>query len=61
MCFLFKVIGYKIGIYERKLCEAEEGEPPMDEQNLLRDPAAPENLSSYVLFIRHMHCIALQI
>ena len=46
MCFLFKVLGSKIGIYERKLCKAEEGEPPMDDQSQLRDPAASENMSS---------------
>ena len=47
LCFIPKVIGCNIGIYERTLCKAEEGEPPMDEQNRLREPAAPENLSSF--------------
>ena len=61
MCILFKVTGSKIGICKRNICKAEEGEHPMDEENQLRDLAAPENQSGfYVLFIMHMHWITLQ-
>ena len=55
LCFSYS--RSKGGIYERKLCKAEEGGPPMNEQKRLRYLSAPKILSS--LLFELYSCVLL--